>query len=168
MRPLSLWLYRALGAGVAIAIMEWLARFGHHEAARVPFVTSIVLTMAAPEAPPARPYAVVAGHLLSAVAGMLAVAWLGPGDNAGAFGVGLAALLMLLCRALHPPAGIDAFLVAELGLPWSWVANPVLIGAVLLAVFAWLWAAGGRQLFAEPNVAGGDAAKGPRGVEPLT
>jgi CBS-domain-containing membrane protein len=163
-----LWLYRALGAGMAIGVMESLARFGHHEAARVPFVTSIVLTMAAPEAQPARPYAVIVGHLLSAVAGMVAFICLGPGDAATAFGVGLAALLMLVCRALHPPAGIDAFLVAQLGLPWSWIVNPVLIGAVLLAAFAWLWAAGERQLFTtEPTRTADDATKGSREVEPF-
>jgi hypothetical protein len=38
---------------------------------------------------------------------------------------------MLGCRAMHPPAGIDAFLVAELGLPTNWIINPVVIGTVL-------------------------------------
>jgi len=40
---------------------------------------------------------------------------------------------MLGCRAMHPPAGIDAFLIAGLGLPRSWIVNPIMIGAVLLA-----------------------------------
>jgi CBS-domain-containing membrane protein len=139
------WLYRAIGAGVAIAIMEALAKLGHHEAARVPFVTSIVLALAAPESAPARPYAIVAGHLLSSLAGVAAVICLGPGDTASAVAVGLALLLMLACRALHPPAGIDAFLITEFNLPPGWIINPVLIGAVLLAVFSRLWAGGERH-----------------------
>jgi CBS-domain-containing membrane protein len=60
--------------------------------------------------------------------------------------VGLAALLMLIARATHPPAGIDAFLVAELGLPTSWFVNPVLIGALLLVTFSRLWAFGEHRL----------------------
>lgn len=146
MRQAAVWLYRALGAGVAMAIMEAFARFGHQELARVPFVTSIVLTLAAPDSQPAQPYAVIAGHLLSSLAGVIALLCLGPGDAASAVAVGLAALLMLALRALHPPAGIDGFLIAEFGLPLGWVVNPVLIGALLLAAFSRLWALGERRL----------------------
>ena len=84
--------------------------------------------------------------MLSSLAGMAALFCFGPGDAAAAVGVGFAALLMLSCRALHPPAGIDAFLVAQLGLPLAWVVNPVLIGALLLAAFSRLWAAVGHHL----------------------
>jgi CBS-domain-containing membrane protein len=139
-------LYRAIGAGLAIAIMEGLARLGHHEAVRVPFVTSIVLTLFASESTPAQPYAVIAGHLVSSIAGLAALVCLGPGDAAAALGVGVAALLMVASRALHPPAGVDAFLIPQLGLPWSWIVNPVLIGAVLLAAFSRLWASRRRYL----------------------
>lgn len=165
MQRIVIWLYRALGVGLAIGIMEVLARFGHHEAAQVPFVTSIVLTLTAPDSAPAQPHAVVLGHLLSASAGMVALSCFGPGDTAAVVGVGLAALLMLTCRSLHPPAGIDAFLVAQLSLPWSWVVNPVLIGALMLAAFSWLWAAGGRRLFSADSV--GATAKQPQEAEPL-
>jgi CBS-domain-containing membrane protein len=118
--------------------------------AQVPFVTSIVLTLAAPDSEPAQPYAVAAGHLLSSLAGFAALWCLGPGEVSSAVGVGLAALLMLAARAMHPPAGIDAFQVAWLGLPAWWIVNPVLIGAVLLAGFSRLWAAGERRWLAQP------------------
>jgi CBS-domain-containing membrane protein len=140
------WLYRAFGAGVAIAIMELLARAGHQPLMRVPFVTSIVLTMALPDSDGAQPYAVIGGHLLSSLAGFAALWAIGPGEAASAVAVGLAALLMLIGRAMHPPAGIDAFLVAGLGLTPVWALSPVLEGAVLLALFSRLWAAGERRL----------------------
>jgi CBS-domain-containing membrane protein len=149
-RIVVLWFYRAVGAGVAIAVMELLARLAHQPLARVPFVTSIVLTMALPDSEPARPYAVIGGHLLSSLAGFAALWALGPGETASAVAVGLAALLMLTARAMHPPAGIDAFLVAGLGLTPGWVLSPVLAGAVLLAVFSRLWAAGERRLPRRP------------------
>jgi CBS-domain-containing membrane protein len=141
-RRLAVWLYRALGAGLAMGVMEELARAGHQPLAQVPFVTSIVMTLAAPDSETARPYAVVAGHLLSSLAGVIALWCLGAGETAAAIAVGLAVLFMLAARALHPPAGIDGFLIAWLGLKLSWIADPVLIGALLLAGFSRLWAAG--------------------------
>ena len=146
MRQVAIWLYRAIGAGVAIAIMELLARIAHQPLARVPFVTSIVLTMALPDSEPAQPYSVIGGHLLSCAAGFAALWLSGPGEVSSASAVGLAALLMLLARAMHPPAGIDAFLVAELGLPASWILSPVLLGALLLASFSRLWVLGEHRL----------------------
>jgi CBS-domain-containing membrane protein len=144
LRHVVLWLYRAIGAGAAIAVMEVLARAAHEPLARVPFVTSIVLTLALPDSEPVRPYAVIGGHLLSSLAGFVALWAIGPGEAASA--VGLAALLMLIGRAMHPPAGIDAFLVAGMGLAPAWILSPVLAGAILLALFSRLWAAGERRL----------------------
>ncbi len=126
--------------------MELLARVAHQPLARVPFVTSIVMTMALPDSEPAQPYPVIVGHLLSCAAGFATLWSLGPGEVSSAGAVGLAALLMLIARATHPPAGIDAFLVAELGLPASWILNPVLIGALLLVGFSRLWVFGEHRL----------------------
>src|SRR5579863_7699846 len=104
-------LYRAAGAGLAIALMEFLARSADEPLARIPFVTSIVLAFGLPASEPARPYAIVTGHLLSSIAGFAALFLLGPGETSAALGVGLATFLMLGARAMHPPAGIDAFIV---------------------------------------------------------
>jgi len=145
-RHLAVWIYRAIGVGLAIAVMELLARIGHQPLARVPFVTSIVLTMGMSDSEPAQPYPVIAGHLLSSVAGFAVLWTLGAGEVSSAVAVGLAALLMLGCRATHPPAGIDAFLVAGLGLPTNWIVNPVVIGAVLLAGYSRVWALGEHRL----------------------
>jgi CBS-domain-containing membrane protein len=126
--------------------MELLAHVAQEPLARVPFVTSIVLALSLPDSEPAQPYAIIVGHLASCVAGFVALWCLGSGEMASAVGVGLAALLMLALRAMHPPAGIDAFLVAAFGLPTGWTLNPVLVGAVLLASFARLWSMGERHL----------------------
>lgn len=146
MSEIVVWLCRALGAGLAMGIMELLARVAQEPLARVPFVTSIVLALSLPDSEPAQPYAIIVGHLASCVAGFTALWCLGSGETASAVGVGLAALLMLVLRAMHPPAGIDAFLIAGWGLPASWLLSPVLIGAVLLALFSRLWSMGERRL----------------------
>ena len=151
MRIVTKCLYRAIGAAIAIALMEALAQWAGEPLARVPFVTSIVLTLGMPESEAAQPYAVVAGHLLSTFAGFAALWYLGAGTTAAAVGVGLATLLMLSARAAHPPAGIDGFLVPLLGLPLDWALKPVLVGAVLLALFAKLWSRGEGLLLRGPT-----------------
>jgi hypothetical protein len=84
------WMYRALGAGLAIGIMELLARVAQEPFERVPFVTSMVMALSLPDT---QPYAIIVGHLASCIAGFLAVWCLGSGETASAVGVGLAALL---------------------------------------------------------------------------
>jgi CBS-domain-containing membrane protein len=63
----------------------------------------------------------------------------GPHAWAAAAAVGLAVLAMYLTGTFHPPAGINPLLVVSNSLPWSFLLAPVLAGAVLLTVFAWLW-----------------------------
>ena len=139
---------RAFGAAIAIGIMELLAGWGHEELGRVPFVTSIVLVLALPDSEPARPSSVIGGHLVSTLCGLLTLALLGPGESASAIAVGFATGAMITLRVLHPPAGIDAFLVAAHGLTWGWLLSPVLVGSVLLAVYAWCWRSMERRLIA--------------------
>jgi CBS-domain-containing membrane protein len=133
------WLHRALGAGLAILLMEVLAHAVGEPFAQVPFVTSIVLVMALPEQPAAKPYAVVVGHVLSALAGYAALSLLGPTETASAIAVGAALLLMVAARAVHPPAGINAFLFPTHQLSASWILSPVLAGSLILVAFAVAW-----------------------------
>ena len=139
LRQILIWLYRAIGAAIAIAIMEGLARLAGEPLSRVPFVTSIVLVMALPGTEGARPRAVIGGHVLSALSGFVALSMLGAGEPAAAVAVGLAVLLMQAARAMHPPAGIGAMLVAAQGLPATWILSPVLAGAVLLVGYSAVW-----------------------------
>jgi CBS-domain-containing membrane protein len=129
----------AAGGAVAIAIMELLSAQLAFPLASIPFATSIVLVMGSPEAVPAQPRALVGGHLVSAVVGLLVVRALGPGPFAAAFAVGLAMVAMHLSRTFHPPAGINPLLIVLGDLPWSFFFVPVSAGALLLFAFAFLW-----------------------------
>jgi hypothetical protein len=42
-------------------------------------------------------------------------------------------------RSFHPPAGIDPLVVVIHNMSWDFVLAPVAAGAVLLALFAFLW-----------------------------
>ena len=140
------WAYRAVGAAAAIGMMEMLARVAGQPLVRVPFVTSIVLVMALPDSEAATPRAIIGGHLISSGCGMFCSWILGPGEVSSAVAVGAATFFMIASGAVHPPAGIDAFLGPADELPASWLINPVLLGSLLLAAFGELWRFGERVL----------------------
>jgi CBS-domain-containing membrane protein len=127
------------GAAIAIGVMEWSSAFIHTPLAAIPFATSIVLVMGAPEVAAARPRALIGGHLISTVVGFVVLAVAGPHAWAAAIAVGLAVIAMILTDTLHPPAGINPLLVVTQDLPWSFLFAPVLAGAVALALFALVW-----------------------------
>jgi CBS-domain-containing membrane protein len=85
--------------------------------------------------------------MASFIAGLAAVILLGPSNISSAIGVGIASFAMLAFRAAHPPAGIDAFLIAGNGLSAPWLLNPVLIGYLLLVSFPHVGSMGERALF---------------------
>jgi CBS-domain-containing membrane protein len=105
----------------------------------IPFATSIVLVMGSPEAEPAQPRALIGGHLVATLVGLLTVKVAGPGPWIAALAVGLAMVAMHLTRTFHPPAGIDPLVVVVSNMPWSFLIAPVAVGALLLAAFAFAW-----------------------------
>jgi len=46
---------------------------------------------------------------------------------------------MYVTGTFHPPAGINPLLVVSNNLPWSFLLAPVLAGALLLTLFAYVW-----------------------------
>jgi len=129
----------AAGGALAIGLMEYLAARTDYPLMTVPFATSIVLVMGMPEAAPAQPRALVGGHLVATLIGLLVVKLAGPTPWAAALAVGLAIAAMHLTGTFHPPAGIDALIVVTYGLSWSFLLVPVAAGAVLLTLGALAW-----------------------------
>jgi CBS-domain-containing membrane protein len=129
----------AAGGAVAIALMHVLSQQASFPLIMVPFATSIVLVMGTPDAEPAQPRALVGGHLISTAVGLLMLSITGPSPWAAAFAVGVAMVVMHVTRTFHPPAGIDPLIVVVQDVPWSFLIAPVALGALLLALFAWLW-----------------------------
>ena len=58
---------------------------------------------------------------------------------AAAAAVGLAVLAMYVTGTFHPPAGIDPMVIVVNDLSWSFLIAPVGVGALLLALFAFVW-----------------------------
>jgi len=129
----------AAGGAVAIAAMEFSSARAAYPLAAVPFATSIVLVLGSPKAEPAQPRALIGGHLVSTVVGLVALKLLGPAPWVAALAVGLAMIAMHLTGTFHPPAGIDPLVIVVNSLPWSFLIAPVAVGALLLAAFAYVW-----------------------------
>ena len=129
----------AVGGAVAIALMELLSERAALPVMFVPFATSIVLVMGSPEIEAAQPRALVGGHLIASVVGLVVVKITGPGPWAAASAVGLSMVAMHLTRTFHPPAGIDPLVIVVNDMPWSFLLEPVAIGACLLAALAYVW-----------------------------
>ncbi len=128
-----------VGAAIAIGLMEWLSVASHYPLAIIPFATSIVLVIGSPDAEPAQPRALIGGHIVATLAGIAMLYLTGPQAWAAAAAVGVATLAMYVTGTFHPPAGINPLLVVSYNLPWSFLLAPVLAGAVLLTVFAFVW-----------------------------
>ena len=129
----------ATGGAMAIAIMEAFSASTAFPLVAIPFATSIVTVLASPKAPPAQPRALIGGHLISTLVGLLVVKLCGPAPWAAALAVGLAMAVMSVTGTFHPPAGIDPLVVVVNNMSWSFLMVPVGIGALLLALFAFAW-----------------------------
>jgi CBS-domain-containing membrane protein len=132
-------LAHAIGGAIGIALMLTIAQASGEPLMMVPFATSIVLVMGAPESPPARPRAILGGHLISATSGVLVALALGDGWWVAAIGVGVAIAVMQALDAFHPPAGISPIIATTAHAPLSFIVSPVAIGALILVTYAWLF-----------------------------
>lgn len=138
-RKRMIWIVGAAGGTVAIGAMEYLSAMWAFPLAVIPFATSIVLVMGTPDAKPAQPRALIGGHLISALVGLMVVKVTGPHGWAAALAVGLAMVAMHETDTFHPPAGINPLLIVLNDLSWRFLVMPVGVGAVLLALFAFAW-----------------------------
>jgi CBS-domain-containing membrane protein len=100
------------------------------------FGASSVLLFGANESPLAQPRNLIGGHLVSAIAAVLIVAFCGSGPYAIAFGVGAAIFLMYMTHTTHPPGGATALIGIQGHAGFGFVLIPVLAGALILLVVA--------------------------------
>ncbi len=102
---------------------------------------SAVLVFAVPHGALSQPWAVLGGHGVSAVVGIIVAHVVGGGTAAKALAVGLAIGVMQVCRCLHPPGGATALAAILLVTPtstpsWQYPLTPVMLDAALIVVAA--------------------------------
>jgi CBS-domain-containing membrane protein len=138
--PVAGWMaFAGLGAALCVGALVLASRLTAIPYWQIPFITSIALVMGAPRSEPARPRALIGGHLTAAGVGYLVLLIGGSSPTLATIAVGLAVVAMLRLRVFHPPAAVDAFLVVNLGLEIGYLFSVILLGAVLLAGFSMGW-----------------------------
>ena len=140
-----------IGLGVAGFVLSFLDLHDAGLYLIAPFGASSVLLFAVPNSPLAQPWSAIVGNSVAALAGV-AVCYVIPDPVLRvAVAVGLAITVMILVRAVHPPGGAVAMVVAmnpdiatELG--FRFAITPVTAITVILVLTAVLYArATGRK-----------------------
>ena len=138
-KPVDL-LRAAGGAGLGLSFGALALHLGGGFGLVAPLGATTVLVFAAPNSPLAQPWSVLVGNTVSAVVALGFAAAMPSGPWIGPLAVALAIAAMMLARALHPPGGAVAFLVAT-GMPGGWAeALPVVVvgsAALVLGGVAW-------------------------------
>lgn len=146
-------LVSAVGGTLSMFLLIWLSHLGldgnggHFLVASMG--ASAVLLFAVPHGQLSQPWAVLAGHVISALAGVLSAKLVTDPYLASACAVGLAIGLMHQGKCIHPPGGATA-LTAVIGGPsvealgWGYVLFPVLTSALMMVLLAMLLNAGFR------------------------
>lgn len=117
-RPLDR-LVACVGATICLALTMFVCAQLELSASDLPLIVaplgaSAVLIFAVPASPLAQPWPVVGGNTISALVGVAVFQHVADPMLAAGLAVGLAILLMSLCRCLHPPGGAAA-LTAVIG-----------------------------------------------------
>jgi len=121
---------------VGVALMFKLGALSSVPLSAIPFATSIVLVSGMPDAPPARNRAIILGHLICGLMGVLMHLSGFEAPLMVAAAVGASVALMLAFDAFHPPAGITPFVLYASPFNWYFLIVPVLTGAVTVAILA--------------------------------
>ncbi len=103
------------------------------------FGSTAVMMFTFPEIHFSQRRSVVAGHVICTAVGLAALNWLGPSWWSLALAAAASCALMMMARALHPPAGSNPIIVFLLGPKWSFLLFPTLFGALTMVAVAVLY-----------------------------
>lgn len=101
-----------------------------------PFGASCVLAFGVWNTPLSQPRNIIGGHFVSTFVGLTTFHIFGDAAWAIGLSVGLAIAIMMLTKTTHPPAGADPLVVMLDQSSWSYLITPVLIGSVMIVLFA--------------------------------
>ena len=125
-----------LGLFMVIAAAKWLGEFsGINEWLMASLGASALLVFALPQSPMAQPWAVIAGHTITALIGISCAMLVQAPLIALPAAASLSILGMFMLRCLHPPAAAVA-LIAVLGAitHYRYAFFPVMVDSILLVL----------------------------------
>ena len=101
------------------------------------FGSSTVLLFGFPESPFAQPKNVFFGHLVTALVGVIFVAFIPlPMYISIALAVGLGIFLMILLNVVHPPAGGNPIIVIIGSVSFDYLLSPIIFGCIIIILLA--------------------------------
>ncbi|OCA91991.1 HPP family protein [Pseudobacillus wudalianchiensis] len=127
-----------LGGFLTISVLSILTSVTSTEWLIAPFGASCVLAFGVWNAPYSQPRNIIGGHLISTFVGLSIYHIFGNGPWAIGLAVGLAIAALMLTKTTHPPAGATPLVVMMGHYNWSFLFLPVLIGSMLIVLFALL------------------------------
>jgi len=141
-RPSTLavrFLLAGIATAIAVGLLEIAAVTTGTPYWQVPFVTSIALVIGLPYAEASSRRALISGHIVASLVGYAVLFAVGSSILTAALACGLAVTAMLATRTMHPPAAVNPFLVVNENLGLGFLFGTTIPGAILLAVFAFVW-----------------------------
>ena len=133
------WQRIVLAASVFLATLALFGGLAHHfaiVAMWMPLINSVALVTTTPMAPSARPWPIIAGHAVTALAGSFAGWMFGPSVEVAIVAATVGLLLMMAGGAVHPPAAATGLIFALHPVPPHLAVPLLLIGAVAVALIA--------------------------------
>ena len=101
------------------------------------FGSSMVLLFGFPESPFAQPRNVFFGHLVTALVGVIFVAFVPlPMYINIALAVGVGIFLMILLNVVHPPAGGNPIMVIIGSVSYDYLLSPIIFGCIIIISLA--------------------------------
>lgn len=135
LRPRAV-LVAGIGGTLAIGLLGIASQYVPISLLVPSFGASCALLFALPGAPLSRPLNVIAGHVVSAFAGVALGAILPITWWSIALAVGVAIAAMAGLQILHPPAAGNPIVVMTSAASWPFLVVPILIGAIALVLIA--------------------------------
>ena len=131
------WQRIALAAWVFLATLALFGGLAHHfgiVAMWMPLINSVALIATTPMAPSARPWPILAGHAATAIVGSLAGWLFGASVLVAVIAATIGLLLMLVGRAMHPPAAATGLVFALHPVPPHLAVPLLMLGAGAVAL----------------------------------
>ena len=126
--------FSAFTIGV-LTVLTYKSTLGYFIAAS--FGSSMVLLFGFPESPFAQPKNVFFGHLVTAIVGVVFVAFVPlPMFINIALAVGVGIFLMILLNIVHPPAGGNPIMVIIGSVSYDYLLSPIIFGCFIIISLA--------------------------------
>ena len=118
-----------------LTILTYKSTLGYFIAAS--FGSSMVLLFGFPESPFAQPKNVFFGHLVTALVGVIFVAFVPlPMFINIALAVGIGIFFMILLNIVHPPAGGNPIMVIIGSVSYDYLLSPIIFGCIIIISLA--------------------------------